>query len=248
MAAAEGSGTGGTLVRAAGGAGASRGLGRGTGEARLRAGRGRSGTPLFLSGAGQPVRCRAKAQRGLEARAGGGLSGGRGWGRGRRQGKKTGKGTGSAEGRGLPASAVPSMPRLAIASRRTGRAVPCLPSPPGTPELCSPAGGEGFSPVKLVPEQPRCVPGPGVSVLMLNVNVNFKCGYSGVVRLCSPQASPPVKHDFFLFQLLPEQSTEGGLWGWQGTGSHTPAQLFCHCSHRAATAWPCCRTFSLLYP
>lgn len=158
MAAAEGSGAGGTLVSAAGGglggAGEAR---RGTGEAGLRASRGRSELSFSLSGARRSVRCQAKAERGLEAWAGGGSSEGRGWGKGPRAGAR--KETGEEDRKGN------RVRRRAGEQPASRRALPALPAPAFAVE-----------PV-------------GLCLVCLPLRV---------VRLCSPQASPPLKLSFLL--------------------------------------------------
>lgn len=149
MAAAEGSGARGTLVSevwiALGTAG---GVRRGTGEARLRAGRGCSGLPLSRSRARQLVRCRAKAERGLEAWAGGGSSEGCGRAEGTRTGQSKVMGKEDRKGdRVRLRAALPALPAPAFAVEPVGLRPVCFTS--GHPRALLTAGGEGTSPVKL---------------------------------------------------------------------------------------------------
>lgn len=63
----------------------------------------------------------------------------------------------------------------------------------------------------------------------------LNAGTRGMVRLCSPQASPPLKHSFLLLSVTAAGTKHRGrFWRWQGTGSHTPAQLT---SGRDCLAW-----------
>lgn len=166
---------------------------------RAAGGQGAFGLPsLSLSGARQPVRCRAKAERSLEAWACSGSSEGRGRGKGPGMGARKATGEGDRARRKVrrragqpPCPPCPAWPRVC---RGTGRVCPVRLPPRAPQSLPRPRAGRVSAPLVLVPEQPRCVPGLAVSVRLPGA---VKRGYSGDGAAVQPPGVTSLKTQLF---------------------------------------------------